>query len=94
MLSKQAQKANCITFDRRSNQPSYSVGLFGDFGEPPSYKPGSPSQDSSLPGIPLDPLVLENKENVQALSLEIEFPTPEGAFLEGRIILEISANIL
>ena len=86
VLSKQDQKLNCITFERRSNQPYFPVGLFGDFGKYSFHKSGSPSQDTPLPGIPLEPLVLENREKVRAISLEVEFPTPAGGFLYARDI--------
>lgn len=81
MLSEQEQKPNCITFERRYNQSHFDVGLFGDFGTHSFHKSGSPCQDTSLPGIPLDPLDLENREEVRATSLEVGFPTPGGAFL-------------
>lgn len=87
MLSEWQQKPNRITFERRGNQPYFDVGLFGDFGTHSYHKSGSQSQDASQsqdlsqPGIPLDPLNLENREEGRATRLEVEFPTPGGAFL-------------
>lgn len=91
VLSKLDQKTNRITFEARNNQPYFPVGLFGDFGEYSFNQSGSPSHDTPFPGIPLDPLVLENREKARAISLEVEFSTPAGGFLYTRDISPVSS---
>lgn len=69
------------------------MGLFGDFGKHSFRQSESGIQNARYPGIPLDPLVLENREKVRATRLEIEFPDSTGAFPPARNISENLADI-
>lgn len=81
VLSKVDQKSTCITFETRKNQSYFPAGLFGDFGKYSLNQFGSPTLDAPLPGIPLDPFIMENRMKVRCTKLEVKFSTPAGEFL-------------